>query len=242
VRIQYFSDVHLEFGDCVFPHMEADLIVAAGDIAPGIHALPWLSQARAPVLYVAGNHEYYGGDVTYTLASLRQQAVPYGVHFLERDAFEGDGVRVLGTTLWTDCCAGNREIMAELHRRMNDFRQIDAGGRPLQPDDLLCLHHAGLAWLVEQLGRPYQGKTVVVTHHAPSLLSWHRESNDPLLFGYCNDLEALAERYSIDLWIHGHTHTTHDFVNDGLRVACNARGYYGRDTGDRICPTVAIDL
>jgi len=93
VRIQYFSDVHLEFGDCAFPHMEADLIVAAGDIAPGIHALPWLSQAQAPVLYVAGNHEYYGGDVTYTLASLRQQAWPdrSAAQKRSQEAFEDSG-------------------------------------------------------------------------------------------------------------------------------------------------------
>lgn len=230
MKIQYFSDIHLEFGGCTFPHTDADVVVAAGDIAPQAYALPWLAHSGKPVIYVAGNHEYFGGDAIYTLAELRRQAVKWGIRFLERDRVEFGGIRFLGTTLWTDYDGASPSLMRRVKELMNDFVHIRIGGRSLEPDDVLRLHVSSLAWLIDELEKGYSGKTVVVTHHAPSLLSWHREAGDPTRYAYCSSLEALADRYAIDLWLHGHTHTTIDYSCGPLRVACNARGYYRHET------------
>lgn len=230
MRIQYFSDVHLEFGDCRFPQTDAEVLVAAGDIGP-LHfknPIKWLAQAPVPLVYVAGNHEYYEGDMVHTLAKLRRHAAHYpNVHFLERDTVEINGVRFIGTTLWTDYNDSDVELMTSLHQRVNDFRMIKLGGRELTPIDVLKTHNSALAWLLFELGKPYAGKTVVVTHHAPSQLSWPRGDNDPLMHAYCSSLARLAVRYPIDLWIHGHIHTQCEYYDDKLRVACNARGYFG---------------
>ena len=244
MRIQYFSDVHLEFGDCRFPRVDADTIIAAGDIAPlQLNPLEWLAQARKPVIYVAGNHEYYGGDLAYSLADLRRQASRYAnVHFLERDTVELDGVRFIGACLWTGYKDGEAEFMNRLCQSMNDFRMIRLGGRELTPADILQAHHAALAWLRFELNKPYAGKTVVVTHHAPSLLSWPGSSDDPRMYAYCSSLTGLTRHYSIDLWIHGHTHTRCEYHDGGLRVACNARGYFGVEHRDDSLHTAIAEV
>lgn len=224
MQITYFSDVHLEFGRSEFPRHDGDIVVAAGDIAPGCNAVPWLEQSGdIPVVYVAGNHEFYGEDASATTALLRRRSHAAGtVHFLEKNRFEYMGVRFLGTTLWASFNRGDASLMRHLERRMSDFSYIRCGQRKLRAHDVLHAHHASLSWLMEQLETKFAGPTVVVTHHAPSMRSWHRESDDKRRHAYCSDLEFVARRYSIDLWIHGHTHTKCKYRLGNTTVVCNA--------------------
>ena len=69
MRIQVVSDLHLEFGNPV-PALapEVDAVVVAGDLGP--IRKPWLLgdvvEARREaghILYVPGNHEFYGSDI-----------------------------------------------------------------------------------------------------------------------------------------------------------------------------------
>ncbi|MCH2209521.1 MAG: metallophosphoesterase, partial [Lentisphaerales bacterium] len=61
MRIQVLSDLHIEDQDFTIPETDADVIVLAGDIHEGTRAIPWIkAQTDKPVIYVAGNHEYYG--------------------------------------------------------------------------------------------------------------------------------------------------------------------------------------
>ena len=233
MRIAYFSDVHLEFGSCPFPEHGADIVVAAGDIAPGNNALPWLAQAKdIPIIYIAGNHEYYGNDITATLSDLRfRSAEMESIHFLEKDVFEYQGTRFLGTTLWSDLDYGDPETMCLLEEQMNDFSYIRCGYRKMTAQDMLHMHVSSLYWLINQLETTYPGPTVVVTHHAPSMKSWHLDTSESRRHGYCSNLDYLVSRYAIDLWLHGHTHTRREYpLGENTRVGCNARGYYGLDT------------
>ncbi|MCZ8101045.1 MAG: metallophosphoesterase, partial [Burkholderiales bacterium] len=74
------------------------------------------------------------------------------------------------------------------------------------------------------------GRRVVVTHHLPS---WHSVSPAyvaaPSNPAFASDLDALVPR--ADLWIHGHTHSSHDYLLGGCRVVCNPRGYPMRAGG-----------
>ncbi len=233
MRITYFSDVHLEFGSCLFPEHDGDIVVAAGDIAPGVNALPWLMQSNdIPVVYVAGNHEFYGCDSSSALALLRSKSKDSNViNFLDRDIFEYQGVRFLGTTLWAGFNHGDRVAMHNLENQMNDFAYIKCGYRKMRAQDMLRSHQASLIWLIDQLEIKFDGPTVVVTHYAPSMKSWHLEQTDQRRHAYCSDLDYLASRYDIDLWIHGHTHVRRQYtIGNNTVVACNARGYYGVET------------
>ncbi len=74
--------------------------------------------------------------------------------------------------------------------------------------------------------QPFDGKTVVVTHHAPSPRSVHpRYAQDLLTPAFASDLEGLMDASRVALWIHGHTYEAFDYRVHGTRIVCNPRGY-----------------
>ncbi len=242
MRIQYVSDIHLEFGPFELPKTDADVIVAAGDIGVGTFGLSWLDLIDGPVIYVAGNHEYYGGDVVHTLSRLRLAAEQTRVNFLENDSVVIGDVRFVGTTFWTDLGGSDPALMDFAALSMNDYYCIRCEDKPLTPDHTLKLNGEAKQWLEETLDEPFPGKTVVVTHHAPTHESWHGAPDSPIKESYCNDLVALIGRYSIDLWIHGHIHYVSDYSCNGVRVVCNPRGYTGYQKVDRFDPARTVDI
>ena len=227
VKIQFFSDVHLEFGPAPLPFSDADVIVAAGDVNIGASGVAWLKSSGKPTIYVAGNHEYYGGDLTEVQREIRAAVAGSAVRYLECDSAEIDGVRFLGTTLWTDFMGEDPAVMANLRENMNDYQQISYRGRLLEPHDLVDINRTSRAWLEAQLATAYRGPTVVVSHHAPLLASWRASPASLFKAAYCNDLSGLIQRYPIALWVHGHVHARSDYQANDLRVVCNPRGYDG---------------
>lgn len=230
MRIQYFSDIHLEFGECEFPVTDADILVAAGDIGVDTEAVVWLAQAPCPVIYVAGNHEYYGGDIDRVRKRLQKACAEARIDFLDNMRVDLDDVRFLGTTLWTDYDNADETIMREAEQRMNDYHYIEYQGSPLTADVLLELHRESLEWLESELAEPFSGKTVVVTHHAPTLKSWYtdpEQAGDPRRHAYCNQLNTLIRKHTIDTWFHGHIHSVSEYRMAKTRILSNPRGYHG---------------
>jgi calcineurin-like phosphoesterase family protein len=139
-----------------------------------------------------------------------------------------DGVRFLGSTLWTDF-----KLFGELKRFecltearwLNDFRLINTGnGDVFSPRDSADLFEQSVEWLTRSLDKPFEGKTVVISHHLPSFVSVaERYKNDLLSACFSSNLDHLFGK--MDLWIHGHTHDSCDYVKNGTRVVCNPRGY-----------------
>ncbi len=227
MKIQYLSDVHLEFGYAELPVTDADVIVAAGDIGIGSTGAEWLKAGRKPTIYIAGNHEYYGGDIDGVQARIQATVAGTDIKFLECTTTEIDAVRFLGATFWTDFLGENEKLMETLHEHMNDFQQISFKGRHLSPTDLARINRESSAWLESELATAYAGKTVVVTHHAPLFASWDESMNAIFKGAYCNNLSRFIIDYPIDLWIHGHIHACSDYRANELRVVCNPRGYDG---------------
>lgn len=242
MKINFFSDIHLEFGGIPLPLTDADVIVAAGDIGVGRQGLDWLKHSVVPVVYVAGNHEFYDGDYDEIVRLLRRQAVGTPVNFLNNECYILDDVRFLGCTLWTSLGDGVGSKLEEMYAIVNDFKQIRRGKRRLMLSDYISLYQDSLVWLEMELARPFHGPTVVVTHHAPLPFCWKGPATSRKRFAYCNDLRTILERYDIPLWIHGHTHFVNDFVYSRTRVLCNPRGYnrQGLVAGFDPCLTVEI--
>ena len=239
MRIQYASDLHLEFdkesrhGDlrCLFDDVGADVLVLAGDIDNIAHALTFAGRCaqelQIPAIFVAGNHEYYGKDITEREAF--QSYVKAGVHWLDKGSVIIDGVRFLGCTLWTDFCIfGENETsdaIQDAEEWSADYSQSYMGGNPFRPGDAIALHREERAWLEGELEKP-ERKTVVVTHHAP-----HRNSIGMLYAdeistaNFVSDLDALMGSERANAWIHGHTHDSFRYEVRGTHVRCNPRGY-----------------
>ncbi|MEN8129666.1 MAG: metallophosphoesterase [Pseudomonadota bacterium] len=227
MKIKIVSDLHLEFGPMALSVDGVDVLLAAGDIGVGVEGLEWLQQLPCKVLYVAGNHEYWGEDLPELKGRLAEAAQQGNVRFLENSSVVIGNVRFVGCTLWSDYNGEDSSIMAEMSLAMNDFRHINMGSRLLQPLDLVNVNKQSRRWLQHELRQPFEGKTVVLTHHAPLSRSWYRGNNDITQFAYCNNLEDLMGQVNIDLWIHGHVHTACDYQAHGVRVVCNPRGYVG---------------
>ncbi|MDR3453340.1 MAG: metallophosphoesterase [Rhodoferax sp.] len=240
VKLLVLSDLHLEF--CAFEPdpaavSAADIVVLAGDIHPGADGILWARATFAgkPIVYVAGNHEFYDGDWIETLALLRRTAREHDVHFLENDAVDIAGLRFLGCTLWTDFAYlgehRQEEAMFEAERGLADYRVIGVAGPDQRLSARLSMerHLASRAWLTTELMRGDPRRTVVVTHHYP-----HRRSTAPQFasdvltpaFGSHLPVELLLRA---SLWIHGHTHSSCAYrLGDSrrsVRVVCNPRGY-----------------
>lgn len=244
MRIRILSDLHLAVAPFAPPAADADVVVLAGDIANGAAGIEWASRTfRAPVLYLAGNHEYYDGEFGEVQQAMRVAAKENGVALLDCDESAIEGVRFLGCTLWTDyslVAAAERPAVIESARKLNpDYLVIRRGERRFAPEDAIELCVQQRAWLQSRLAAPFTGKTVVITHFAPHPRSIAPAyAGHPANPGFVLDLEDMMGRAA--LWIHGHTHTAFDYTVNGTRVVCNPRGYPGERTDFR--PEWVVDL
>ena len=234
MKLNILSDLHLSVGGMDRPRNDADVVVLAGDIARPRESAAWALGFDRPVLYVLGNHEFYGGSLDRTADELRRLCAGSDVHVLDDDEIVIDGVRFLGSTLWSDFrLFGDGDArgasMAAARHFMRDFSRIRTNGpmRPLfTPEDSAALFERHADWLERRLGSPHDGPTVVITHHAPSRRSIHPRYAGLLLNAcFVSDAEHLVNGEREQLWIHGHTHDSFDYVVGGTRVICNPRGY-----------------
>jgi predicted phosphodiesterase len=244
LRIQIYSDVHLEHAPFAPPDARADVVVLAGDIANGAAGIEWAKRTfPRPVIYLAGNHEYYGGEFDSAQQAMRAAARQCAVELLDCSEAVFDGARFLGCTLWTDYSLApqaRRPAAIEGARKLNpDYQLIRYGSRAFAPEDAIALCERHRAWLGAKLAEPFAGKTVVVTHFAPHPLSIAPAyAGHPANPGFVLDLAEMMGRAA--LWIHGHTHTFFDYRVRGTRVVCNPRGYPGEPTGFR--PGLTVEL
>lgn len=231
MRIHVLSDLHLEFAEYQPEAIDADLVVLAGDIHVGVQGVRWAQKAfpDLPVVYVAGNHEYYRNAAPRLTEKLRAEAAGSNVQVLDDEAIEIGGVSVLGCTLWTDLALhGDAQVgEATLADAMMDYRLIRHSPRyrRLRPQDTASFHRRSVHWLRAELLRR-EGPCVVVSHHAPSPESLDPNSvGDPLSVAYASRLEGLIEECRPAVWIHGHIHRASNYQVGDTRIVCNPRGY-----------------
>ena len=267
MKIQLLSDLHLE----VHPHYTprpapgADLLVLAGDIGSyqagsllqdGDFGLARFSPKQGwpmPVMYVPGNHEYDRLEYDQAHARLRASCERLGITWLERETRVIDGVRFVGTTLWTDFEAlvpRDGPLSAQLKAQEKALRAANfylrknstlRAGEHLLAEQLRELGTQCQAWLRQALATRFDGTTVVVTHFAPSLRSADpRYGLTPGTAGFCNALDDLFPQ--THWWLHGHLHCPQDYVAQGCRVLANPLGYAGKGEQAGFREDFVIDL
>ncbi len=239
------------------PQPQADLLILAGNVHDGALAVEWaLRHFSIPAILIGGNHELFGHELFHVIKSTRQKASATDgrVVFLERATWEceagaGERARFIGATLWTDFrLYGTPAIsMKFAQEHLEDFQAITLERgyklRPLDPSDTARLHKASVAFLRNELSRPFDGMTVVVTHHAPSSRSIApRFRNDPLNAAFASDLETLIHSYEPSLWIHGHMHDSFDYMVGRTRVVCNPRGYFPDQLNPVFDPHFVVEI
>jgi predicted phosphodiesterase len=233
VRLHILSDLHLEFAPFDPPDTAADAVILAGDAHPGVRGLEWAA-ARwpdRPLVYVPGNHEFYGHAHPRLVRRLEARAAALGphVHVLSDRAVVLAGVRFLGATLWTDFELWGDPVRsgAAAVEQMADFErvQVEPSLSRCRPEDTVAWHRRSVAWLRGALADGGAPPTVVVTHHAPSARSLNPLYTDPVAAAFASHLDALVEGSGARYWVHGHTHHCVDYAVGGTRVVSNQRGY-----------------
>ena len=235
MKFQLMSDLHFEFqrdGGKEFVEksnvLDVDALVIAGDLHPIESAEELFTRldrfcAKWPkVIYVPGNHEYYGqrpAAVRGRLLEVQKQL--NNLSILDSAVIEIKGVRIIGGTLWFKDDPFNKYCAKVFG--FNDFHWI----QNFEP------------WVYEE-SRKFKGLlhkslvpgSVVITHHAPTDLSIHpRFKGDELNRFYVNDCSKEILNKKPALWMHGHMHDALDYTVGVTRVICNPYGLPGQSTG-----------
>ena len=267
MKLQLLSDLHLEVHPrlAIAPAPGADLLVLAGDIGSyqqgsrlqdaefGLARFSPRHGWPTPVLYLPGNHEYDGHDFDAVHARLRAACQALGIQWLERETLVMDGVRFVGTTLWSDFDAliePTDDADTVLRKRGKAMRAanfylekaaIQRHGAPFLAEPLRTHALDCQAWLRAALETPFEGPTVAITHFAPTLASADpRYGLTPGTAGFCNALDDLLARAV--LWLHGHLHCAFDYRKDGCRVVANPLGYAAKGEQEGFRPDLLIEV
>ena len=258
--IRPISDAHMEvyrhstvpanikWDEFMVPVRDRDseaVLVLAGDICEFgyamFYATMWkeLSKRFLAVVYVPGNHEYFGATAPYgreTFFYFKELFRRYGnIYLLDNSSVVIAGQKFYGTTLWTDYASNASAAM--LCTGMGDFRwsrtQDGKESRVTIPQDYIERYAFAEAALREELAKG--DDLVVVSHFAPSHRSIHARYMDIKPFEanlhYANRLdELIMDNPQIKLWQHGHTHTQFDYVIGTTRIICNPNGFDSEDT------------
>ena len=215
-----------------------------------------------PVVLVLGNHDYYGSGIAFALERARRLIDGKRIFLLENQSLVIDQCRFIGATLWTDfsVSVGDDEFIPPEERRAKAFSLVPSKimdfsyifrsdkRRPnengmVTAEEILDRHRASRAFIDQELGKPFQGRSIVITHHAPLMQSF-----DPNFFGhitnaaFASDLGDLIERRRPSLWVHGHIHKFRDYMFDKTRIICNPVGYQQEHYYSGFRPNFVVEL
>jgi Icc-related predicted phosphoesterase len=259
MKIWPVSDLHLRQTDAMhllmpFGIPEADVCLLGGDVTEGFaNAMHWAGNIIAQkmrVVMVHGNHDVYRSSIDRANSESKMLARAYpNIHFLENDEIVIDGVRFVGATLWTDyrLPVGGRytnktveerlkEIFHVVPRELVDFGEIHRSDERQEGEtgfitiqELIRRHEESRAYIDQTLATPFDGKTVVLTHHAPLGRSIHPSFDGEITnAAFASDLSDLIARGKPAAWVHGHVHHFLDYVEADTRIICNAKGHSGQ--------------
>lgn len=220
-----------------------DVVCLPGDIHAHTHALEWAANTfpNKEIVYVPGNHEFYNAHLHGISVELRRRVQDYpNIHLLDNATVVLQGrdcepVRFVGATLWTDFRLQGDSMSAigaafhEAKNSMADFSTIRFGSTGwMTPACSVKLFLVAASFIAEELGKQFDGKTIVATHHLPSKrVVADRFKDDILSAAFASNLDHLIERVS-GAWVFGHTHDSVDMQIGSCRLVCNPRGYANR--------------
>jgi len=248
MKVQLLSDLHLEFENFTYPKVACDVVILAGDIHTKTQGIQWAMESvpDTPVIYVMGNHEYYGKTYPKLIDAAKELAKGSNVHVLENEVLTLGNVNFLGCTLWTDFeIYGDPRIVGyHCQQAMNDYRKIKKlpGYSKIRSIDVARIHKESKAWLAKELEARKSQKNVVISHLGPSLKSVATEFQDDLTTAaYVSQLESFIEKYTPSYWLHGHMHNNSDYQIGECRVLCNPKGYFGEEN-PAFKPTAVFEI
>ena len=255
--VQIVSDLHAEFihpRDYVKSRLyssivscPADILIVPGDLGNYktirdnlkdlIDSIKESEYPDKPVIYVPGNHEYYGGNKDMLDPKLMELDIP-NLHILMERAVSVKGITFLGSTGWWD--ESGYKITPDCLNGMNDFYRI---GDIRRNENGITWGRKAYAFFKNHLEQLKGQKVICVSHNGPSLASIpNRFMGSPLNACFSNDWHHLMKDYRPLIWAHGHTHDSFDYIVNYTRVVCNPFGYFDMETNKQYNPWKIVEV
>lgn len=230
MKLRLLSDIHQEFyhDQKLYKSQGEDVLVLAGDINVGAYAvcnaLERFANEAKHVVYVTGNHEYYGryiSEVDDAISAFARNIS--NVHFLNPGSVDIDGVAFIGGNLWTNF---RKDFTAKMacQRSISDFTVIKA----FTPDSADLIHTEHIKYIREAYSMHPDHKKVIVTHFLPAVecISEQYRGPDLLNYYFANDYGQEIADMQNTTWLFGHTHDLVDIKLGDTRCIANPYGYY----------------
>ena len=235
MKIQYCSDLHLEFLEnrkWVFDNPivpKEDILILAGDIVlfKEIHQhqkfFDYVSEHFEHTFWIPGNHEYYNWDISKRSGSFEEQ-IRDNVTLLNNTVKTIDGIKLVFSTLWSHISPAKQFIVQQ---SLSDFRVIQNNGKRLTVDDYNQIHSECRLFLEETLKNQTNIPTVVITHHPPTFMNYpEKYANSTINEAFGTEMYNFIEDSKIDYWIYGHHHcNVPDFTVGKTKLITNQLGY-----------------
>lgn len=235
MKIRLISDVHFEFGfrPEVILHRGEDVLVIAGDFHVGSYAVmvylrDYFDGYPVPIVYVPGNHEYYGTSIRDFDNALKLFNMP-NFYYLNPGIQKIGDVTFIGATGWTNF-RNDRIAQLACAQRISDFYKIKGWS-----GDLCALKHVEHFKYIWNAYAAVEGKKVVVTHFLPAIECIDAEYQGPDLINYyfANDYGDKIAGMQNTTWLFGHTHSYVDLYLGDTRMVARPYGYRNRNDYDQ---------
>ncbi len=228
MKIRLISDIHQEFYEDtqLYKPQGEDVLVLLGDLHTGAHQVTktlrkFREKSQATILYIPGNHEYYGTTIDAFDVAIGLSTRDLGIYLLNPGMVRVGGVTFIGAALWTNF---RRDPLAELvcGRGINDFRRINGFGT----DKCAQLHETHIEYIQREVAAA-EGPCVICTHFLPAVECIAPEyRNEGLVNNYfANDYGQWISELKDTTWLFGHTHSNVDITIGSTRLIANPYGY-----------------
>ena len=236
MKIQYCSDLHLEFEqnssflqqNPIIP--TADILVLAGDITylrDDFYTnsfFDYVSDNWKKVFWIPGNHEFYCGIDMLNYDFSEPIKIRKNVLLVNDLTLKIDGINLVFSTLWSKI---NKLHQNYIEMNVADFHAIVNNNQKLTAKIFNELHKKSLNFLKNECQRLKDEKKVIITHHLPSNKCNASEFNGSKLnSAFCTELTDFVEKCGADYWIYGHSHRNKlDFNIGKTKMLTNQLGY-----------------
>jgi len=241
MKIQFVSDLHLEFADnraYLKAHplkISGDILLIAGDSAyldvpeSGRNTYSqyefwnWASQNYRQVIVCLGNHDFYGYYDLATMPDGYCKQIRHNVHAYYNKVVPIDDIDIIISTLWSFI-----EPFDAYHteKGVSDFYRILYNGHRLTADDFNNEHERCFDFIRKAVKESKARTKIVLTHHVPTQLCTAEEFRGSTINGaFTVELGKYIAKSDINYWIYGHSHRNIDEEIGKTHILSNQLGY-----------------
>jgi len=254
MKIQYASDLHLEFGaNSVYLRNHpltpiGDVLVLAGDICYLNDDLylkhpfwNWAGDNFEQVFVIPGNHELYNH---YDINELHENLclkIRSNVRCVYNSIIRlDDDTDLIASTLWSEIHAGDA---CHTERFISDFHRIRNGEYRLTWERFNYEHSRCIKFIERSVENSNVKNLIVATHHVPSFQLMPDEFADsPINGAFTTELGNFIANSRIKYWIYGHSHRNIDKVIGDTHCVCNQLGYVFRSEHHTFRPDAVLEV